>query len=101
MPTIQPLAPHPTRRSLCTALGGAGALALAAPLQVLAQTGTFPTKPVTVVAPYPPGGAADTSTQGTPARRARSMATSRACHVGERVSCSASSFSATTTMARS
>lgn len=60
MPTTQPLNPHPTRRSLCTALGGAGALALAAPLQVLAQPATFPAKPVTVVAPYPPGGAADT-----------------------------------------
>ena len=44
-------------------------------------------------------GHGEVSTTGTPARRARSSATSRACHVGLRSSCSASSCSSTTTMA--
>ena len=45
-------------------------------------------------------GHGDTSTLGTPARRARSIATSRACQVGERSSCSASSCSSSTTIER-
>ncbi len=44
-------------------------------------------------------GHGDTSTTGAPARRARSTTTSRACHVGLRSSCSASSCSSTTTTA--
>ena len=46
-------------------------------------------------------GHGDTSSTGTPARRARSTATSRACHVGLRSSCSASSCSSMTTIAAS
>ena len=47
-------------------------------------------------------GHGDTSSTGAPARRARSTTTSRACHVGLRSSCSASSCSSrTTTAARS
>ncbi len=42
-------------------------------------------------------GHGDTSSTSAPARRARSTATSRACHVGLRSSCSASSCSSTTT----
>ena len=49
----------------------------------------------------PTVGHGDTSTTGTPARRARSMTTSRACHVGLRSSCSASSCSSRTTTAAS
>ena len=41
-------------------------------------------------------GAGDTATIGTPARRHRSATTSRACHVGVRSSCSASSCSSIT-----
>ena len=44
-------------------------------------------------------GTGDTSRQGAPARRARSTATSRACQVGARSSCSASSCSSRTTTA--
>ena len=44
-------------------------------------------------------GAGETSTQGTPARRARSTTTSRACQVGARSSWRASSCSSSTTTA--
>ena len=44
-------------------------------------------------------GAGEINTVGTPARRHRSTTTSRACHVGDRSSCSASSCSSTTTAA--
>lgn len=44
-------------------------------------------------------GAGDTSTHAAPARRARSATTSRACHVGARSSCNASSCSSSTTAA--
>ncbi len=44
-------------------------------------------------------GHGETSSTGTPARRPRSTATSRACHVGLRSSCRASSCSSTTTTA--
>ena len=44
-------------------------------------------------------GIGDTSTQGTPARRARSMTTSRACQVGARSSWYTSSCSSSTTTA--
>ena len=44
-------------------------------------------------------GQGEMSTQGTPARRARSIATSRACHVGTRSSFRPSSCSSSTTIA--
>ena len=44
-------------------------------------------------------GTGDVKRHGTPSRTERPMATSRACHVGERSSCSVSSCSSTTTSA--
>ncbi|NUZ06124.1 Bug family tripartite tricarboxylate transporter substrate binding protein [Piscinibacter koreensis] len=46
---------RPTRRR--TLLGAVAAAALALPLAAIGQT--FPTKPVTIVVPYPPGGTTD------------------------------------------
>ncbi|WP_119157381.1 Bug family tripartite tricarboxylate transporter substrate binding protein [Caldimonas tepidiphila] len=50
--------PHPSRRLL---LGSLGALALAVAAGPLAaQTAAWPTKPLRIVVPYPPGGSSDT-----------------------------------------
>lgn len=64
MPTRSPLcapAAIRPRLHLLTLLGGMGLLAMAIPTAVVAQTvSAYPTKPISLVVTYPPGGGADT-----------------------------------------
>jgi tripartite-type tricarboxylate transporter receptor subunit TctC len=51
--------PHPARRRVCLMAGAALALGLCAATGARAQSGDYPNRPVTLVVPYPAGGAND------------------------------------------
>lgn len=49
------------RRLFVTSVAALAAAVGFRPLEILAQTGAYPSKPVKVIVPFPPGGAADTT----------------------------------------